>query len=170
MAALGLTADQVQVISPYAGGGFGQKNSLQAQTVLAAVAARRLQRPLKLVVSRAQIFHDASFRPASRQRVRLGADRPGRMLAAIHEVDSQTSRHDFMPAEFAAVSSRLYGIENFRGHERLVRTDVQTPGYMREPFAHGACFAMEPSADELAYALGKDPVALRLPTHNTGVA
>src|SRR5580693_5166074 len=162
MAALGLTADQVQVISPYAGGGFGQKNSLQMQTVLAAVAARRLQRPLKLAISRAQIFHDASFRAASRQRVRLGADRSGRMLAAIHEVDAQTSRHDFMPAEFAAVSSRLYGIENFRGYERLVRTDVQTPGYMRAPFEHGACFAMESCVDELAYALGKDPVALRL--------
>jgi xanthine dehydrogenase YagR molybdenum-binding subunit len=162
MVALGLTADEVQVISPYAGGGFGQKNSLQAQTVLAALAARRLQRPVKLVVPRAQIFHGASFRPASRQRVRLGADRSGRMLAAIHEVDAQTSRHDLMPAEFAAVSSRLYGIENFRGHERLVRTDVQTPGYMRAPFEHGACFAMEFCVDELAFALGVDPVALRL--------
>src|SRR5258705_8838084 len=162
MAALGLTADQVQVVSPYAGGGFGQKNSLQAQTALAAVAARRLQRPLKLVVSRAQIFHDASFGAARRQRVRLGSDRLGEILAASHEVDAQTSRHDFMPAEFAAVSSRLYGIENFRSHERLVRTDVQTPGYMRAPFEHGACFAMESCVDELAYALGKDPVALRL--------
>ena len=94
--------------------------------------------------------------------MRLGADRSGQMLAAIHEVDAQTSRHDFMPAEFAAVSSRLYGIENFRGHERLVRTDVQTPGYMRAPFEHGACFAMESCVDELAYAVGKDPVALRL--------
>jgi xanthine dehydrogenase YagR molybdenum-binding subunit len=162
MAALSLAADQVQAISPYAGGGFGQKNSLQAQTVLAAVAARRLQRPVKLVVPRAQIFHNASFRPASRQRVRLGADRSGRMLAAIHEVDAQTSRHDFFPAEFAAVSSRLYGIENFRGHERLVRTDVQTPGYMRAPFEHPACFAFESCVDELAYAVGKDPVVLRL--------
>jgi xanthine dehydrogenase YagR molybdenum-binding subunit len=162
MAALGLTADQVQVVSPYAGGGFGQKNSLQMQTVLAAVAARRLQRPVKLVVPRAQIFHDASFRPANRQRVRLGADRSGRMLAAIHEVDSQTSRHDLFPAESAAVTSRLYGIESFRGHERLVRTDVQTPGHMRAPFEHPACFAMESCVDELAYAVGKDPVALRL--------
>jgi xanthine dehydrogenase YagR molybdenum-binding subunit len=162
MAALGLTADQVQVISPYAGGGFGQKNSLQMQTVLAAVAARRLQRPVKLVVSRAQIFHNTSFRPANHQRMRLGADRSGRMLAAIHEVDAQTSRHDLFPAEFAAVSSRLYGIENFRGHERLVRTDVQTPGYMRAPFEHAACFAMESCVDELAYAVEMDPVALRL--------
>jgi len=165
--ALGLTPDRVEVISPFAGGGFGQKNSLQMQTVLVAVAARRLHRPVKLVVPRAQIFHDASFRPASRHRVRLGADRSGRMVAAIHEVDAQTSRHDLFPAEYAAVSSRLHGIENFRGHERLVRTDVQTPGYMRAPFEHAACFAMECAVDELAYSLDHDPVALRLANDTT---
>jgi xanthine dehydrogenase YagR molybdenum-binding subunit len=160
--ALGLTPDQVEVISPFAGGGFGQKNSLQMQTVLAAVAAQRLNRPVKLVVPRAQIFHDASFRPASRHRVRLGAERSGRIVAAIHEVDAQTSRHDLFPAEYAAVTARLYGVENFRGHERLVRTDVQTPGYMRAPFEHAACFAMESAIDELAYGMGIDPVELRL--------
>ncbi len=159
---LGLSADQVHVVSHFVGGGFGQKNSLQMQTVLAAVAARRLERPVKLVVPRAQIFHDASFRPASRHRVRLGADRSGRMVAAIHDVDAQTSRHDLFPGEYVATSSRLYGIENFRGHERLVRTDVQTPGYMRAPFEHAACFAFESCVDELAYELGQDPVALRL--------
>lgn len=160
--ALGLAPEQVEVVSPFAGGGFGQKNSLQMQTVLAAVAARRLARPVKLVVPRAQIFHDASFRPASRHRVRLGADRSGKMVAAIHEVDAQTSRHDLFPGEYTATSSRLHGIPNFRGRELLVRTDVQTPGYMRAPFEHPACFAMESCVDELAYALDQDPVALRL--------
>ncbi len=160
--ALGLPPEQVEVISPFAGGGFGQKNSLQMQTVLAAVAARLAGRPVKLVVPRAQVFHDASFRPASRHRIRLGADRGGKMVAAIHEVDAQTSRHDLFPGEYTAASSRLHGIADFRGHERLVRTDVQTPGYMRAPFEHPACFAMECCVDELAYAVGQDPVALRL--------
>ena len=109
---------------------------------------------MKLVVPRAQIFHDASFRPASRHRIRLGADRGGKMVAAIHEVDAQTSRHDLFPGEYTATSARLHGFANFRGHERLVRTDVQTPGYMRAPFEHPACFAMESCVDELAYALG----------------
>jgi xanthine dehydrogenase YagR molybdenum-binding subunit len=161
-AALGLPADRVEVISPYVGGGFGQKYAMQMQTVLVAVAARRLGRPIKLVVPRAQIFHDSSFRPAIRHRVRLGADRSGNMVAAIHEVDAQTSRHDLFPAQYATVSSRLYGIKNFRGRERFVRTDVQTPGYMRAPFEHAACFAVECCVDELAYSLGRDPVALRL--------
>lgn len=161
-AALGIAPEQVQVISPYAGGGFGQKNSLQMQTVLAAVAARTTERPVKLVVPRAGVFHDASFRPASRHRIRLGADISGKIAAAIHEVDAQTSRHDLFPGEYTATSSRLYGFANFRGAQRLVRTDVQTPGYMRAPFEHPACFAMESCVDELAYALGQDPVALRL--------
>lgn len=159
---LGIAPKQVEVISPYVGGGFGQKNSLQMQTVLAAVAARATGRPVKLVVPRATLFHAASFRPASRHRIRLGAERTGKMLAAIHEVDAQTSRHDLFPGEYTTTSSRLYGFGSFRGVERLVRTDVQTPGYMRAPFEHPACFAMECCVDELAYALGQDPLALRL--------
>ena len=122
--------------------------------MLAAVAARRLGRPVKLVVPRAQLFHAASFRPASRHRVRLGADRDGRLLAAIHEIDQQTSRHDLFPSIDTEMTSRLYGIPNFRGRERLVRTDVQTPGYMRAPYEHPAGFAFECAIDELAYALG----------------
>jgi xanthine dehydrogenase YagR molybdenum-binding subunit len=162
VAALGLKPEQVVVLSPYVGGGFGQKGMLQMQTVLAAVAARRAGRPVKLVVPRALIFHNASFRPATRHRIRLGADASGKMLAAIHEVDAQTSRHDLFPAEYAATSARLHGFATFRGHERLVRTDVQTPGYMRAPFEHPASFVMESCVDELAYRLGQDPVALRL--------
>ena len=122
---------------------------------------------MKLVVPRAGVFHDASFRPASRHHIRLGADKSGKMLAAIHEVDAQTSRHDLFPGEYTATSARLYGFANFRGVERLVRTDVQTPGYMRAPFEHPACFAMETCVDELAYALGQDPVALRLANDTT---
>jgi xanthine dehydrogenase YagR molybdenum-binding subunit len=153
---------RITVLSPSAGGGFGQKNSLQAHTVLAAEAARRLGRPVKLSVSRAQVFHGGSFRPASRHRVRLGADAEGRMLSLIHETASQTSRHDLFPTQYTELSARLYGIGNFRGRERLVRTDVQTPGYMRAPYEHPAAFAVESLVDELAYRLGRDPVALRL--------
>lgn len=163
---LGLAPERVRVISPQVGGGFGQKNSLQMQTVLAAIAARQLDRPVKIVVPRAQLFHDTSFRPASRHRLRLGAGEDGRIVAAIHEVDSQTSRHDLFPTAYADLSARLHGIENFRGAERLVRTDVQTPGYMRAPFEHMAAFAMETAVDTLAHRLGHDPVALRL-AHDT---
>ena len=164
---LGVSPDQIRVISPFAGGGFGQKNSLQAQTVLVAVAARRLGRPVKLVVPRAQLFHDASFRPTSRHHVRLGADQSGRIVAAVHETDQQTSRHDLFPSLYADVSSRLHGIANFRSRERLVQTDVQTPGFMRGPWEYAAAFAFESAVDELAYALDQDPVELRLANEPT---
>jgi xanthine dehydrogenase YagR molybdenum-binding subunit len=159
---LGIEPAKVRVLSPTLGGGFGQKNSLQSHTVLVAIAARTLQRPVKLVMTRAQLFHNASFRPASRHRVRLGADRDGRLVAAVHEIDQQTSRHDLFPSFGTEITSRLYGIGNYQGRERLVRTDVQTPGYMRAPFEHPAAFAFESAIDEMAYALDRDPVAFRL--------
>jgi xanthine dehydrogenase YagR molybdenum-binding subunit len=160
--ALGIDPERVHVIAWSAGGGFGQKNSLQMHTVPVVVAARRLGRPVKIVVPRRQIYHDTSFRPSTRHRVRLGAARSGRMVAAIHEVKQQTSRHDLFPSLATDMTGRLYGIHNFRGREQLVRTDVQTPGFMRAPWEQMAGFAFESAIDELAYALGQDPVALRI--------
>ena len=159
---LGLDPARIEVISPQAGGGFGLKNSLQMQTLFAAVAARKLGQPVKLVVPRGQQFHDTSFRPASRHRIQLGADAAGTITAAIHEADQQTSRYDLFPGSYAEMSARLYGIPNFRGRERLVRTDVQTPGFMRAPYEQPASFAFESAIDELAYKLAIDPLELRL--------
>ncbi|MFB9688979.1 xanthine dehydrogenase family protein molybdopterin-binding subunit [Amycolatopsis plumensis] len=159
---LGLDPACVEVRSPYVGGGFGQKNSLQPHLAPLALVAKRLGRPVKLVLTRTQTFHNGSFRPATRHRVRLGADETGKILGAVHEVDQQTSRHDLFPAMHTEVTSRLYGFPAFRGRHRLVQTDVQTPGYMRAPFESSAMFAFESAVDELAYATGRDPVALRL--------
>jgi xanthine dehydrogenase YagR molybdenum-binding subunit len=159
---LGISADRVEVISASAGGAFGLKNGLQAHLGPLAIAARRVGRPVKLVVPRTQTFHAGSFRPATRQRLRLGADRSGRLLAAIHEIDQQTSRFDLFPMQHTELTGRMYDIPDFRGRHRLVRADTQTPGYMRAPFEHIAAFALESSIDELAHRLGQDPVALRL--------
>ncbi len=159
---LGLDPACVEVRSPYVGGGFGQKNSLQPHLAPLALVAKRLGRPVKLVLTRTQTFHNGSFRPATRHRVRLGADETGKILGAVHEVDQQTSRHDLFPAMHTEVTSRLYGFPAFRGRQRLVQTDVQTPGYMRAPFESSAMFAFESAVDELACATGQDPVALRL--------
>ena len=159
---LGIDPANIEVISPYLGGGFGQKNSLQTQTALVALAARRLGQPVKFVVPRTQVFHNASFRPASRHRIRIGGDRSGRMIAAIHETNHQTSRHDLFPSDYTTVTSALYGWGHFRGQERVVQLDTQTSGYMRTPFEHQAAFALESAVDEFAYQIGMDPVALRL--------
>ncbi|MEU3786579.1 xanthine dehydrogenase family protein molybdopterin-binding subunit [Streptomyces sp900129855] len=159
---LNLDPADVEVISPYVGGGFGSRNALQPHIGPLALAARRLMRPVKLVVPRPQTFHTGSFRPVSRHRIRLGADPSGRLLAALHDAEHQTSRHDLYPAMFTEMTSRLYGVPNFGGRQRLVQTDVQTPGFMRAPMEGPASFAFESAVDALAYATGQDPVELRL--------
>jgi xanthine dehydrogenase YagR molybdenum-binding subunit len=161
-AQLGLDPANVEVRSPYVGGGFGQKNSMHLHLGPIALASRRLGRPVKMVLPRPQMFHLGAFRPNTVHTVRLGADQDGTLLAAIHEVDQQTSRHDLFPAEITTVSSRLYAAATFRGRQRLVRTDVQTPGFMRSPYESAAMFAFESAMDELAYATGRDPVQVRL--------
>ncbi|MDX6744850.1 xanthine dehydrogenase family protein molybdopterin-binding subunit [Actinocorallia sp. A-T 12471] len=159
---LGLPQERVRVVAPYVGGGFGNRNSLQMQTGLAAVAARRLGRPVKLVVPRELMFHNSGFRPASRHRIRLGAGPDGRITALLHDVDQQTSRYDVFPASYTDTSARVYAVPAFRAHQRIVFTDSQTPGYMRAPYEHPAVFALESAMDELASATGLDPVELRL--------
>jgi xanthine dehydrogenase YagR molybdenum-binding subunit len=149
-------------MSPFVGGGFGQKNSLLFHTVMAAVAARRIGRPVKIVLPRAQVFHGTSFRAAVRHTLKLGADASGHIVACVHEADAQTSRHDLMPFTGAETTARMYGIPNYRGTARLIKLDTQTPGFMRAPFEMSAFFALESGLDELAYRLQKDPVALRL--------
>lgn len=163
---LGLDPRQVTVISPQAGGAFGQKNSLQMQTAFAALAARETGAPVKIVVPRRQLFFDASFRPESMHRVRLGADSTGRVTSAIYEIDAQTSRHDLFPLDYTSSGARLFGIPNFQGRQRLVQTDVQTPGYMRAPYEHFSSFAIDSSIDDMAHKLGRDPVEYRL-AHDT---
>lgn len=164
---LRISPERVRVITPYVGGSFGQKGFLMGQTVIAAIAARKLRRPVKLVMTRQQIFNSVTYRPATRQRVRLGADRSGKLTAAIHETESQTSRFDLFTTAYAEMSSRLYGIPDFRAREVVVRNDVQTPGYMRAPFDHVSAFAFESAVDELAITLGKDPVEMRLRSDTT---
>ncbi|MFC4034769.1 xanthine dehydrogenase family protein molybdopterin-binding subunit [Streptomyces polygonati] len=159
---LGLDPARIEVISPQVGGSFGQKTWLQPHVAPLAVAAARLGRPVKFVMPRGQTFLAASFRPASRHRIRMGADASGRLTAAIQETRQQTSRHDLFASDYPAVTSRLYGIGHFRGTQHLTRTDVPTPGFMRAPFEHVSTFAFESVVDEIACATGRDPVELRL--------
>ena len=164
---LGLDPAQVEVHSPYIGGSFGQKFALGHHTPLIALASRSLGRPIKLVRPRAQIFQDASFRPASQHRIRIGGDRSGRMVAGIHETVHQTSRHDMFPSSYTEYSATMYGWEHYRGHEDLLQLDTPTPGYMRCPYDHIAAFSLESAVDEFAALVGMDPVDLRL-ANDTG--
>src|ERR1700678_2910144 len=160
--ALGIPEDKVRVISPYVGGAFGQRGSISPHTLLAAAAARRVGRPVKLPVPRAQIFHAISFRAATEHHIRIGAHRDGRFVGGMHLVRSQTSRFDLMPYTGEETTSRTYGWPAFRGATTLVQLDTQTPGFMRAPMEMASFFALESAVDELAEKLSMDPVALRI--------
>jgi len=159
---LGIPRDHVHVSSPYVGGGFGAKASVFWHTALTALAARRVGRPVKLVVSRAHGFTVGSFRPETRQIVRLGASHDGRLLAYEHENWTQVSRADMAALPGTHYSTHIYAVPSIRAREFAVQTDVNTPGYMRAPLEYPVNFAQESALDELAAALGMDPIELRL--------
>ena len=119
-------------------------------------------RPIKLVMPRGQIFHNAVFRPNSTHKIRLGANAEGKMIAAQYDAAQQQSRDGHFPPDYHEAPMRLYGIENYLGTAADVRIDTQNPGHMRAPCEHPGCFAFESAVDELAYKLGRDPVAFRM--------
>ncbi len=158
----GLATDDVHVVSPYVGGAFGSKATILGHTVLIATAARRLGRPVKLVVPRDAMFTVGSFRPATRNRVALGATADGTMTALVHEAVGQSSVIDHVAFPGTNVTALMYDIANIRTKETTVATDVNTPGFMRAPAEAPSFFAFESAVDELAVALRMDPVELRL--------
>jgi xanthine dehydrogenase YagR molybdenum-binding subunit len=161
-AAFGIRPEGVRVISLYVGGGFGCKGRPWSHVTLAAMAARALGRPVKLMVTRPQMFALVGHRPPTVQRVSLGADRGGKVLAVRHDLLSETSRFDDFAEPSATVSRMLYASPNARTSHRIVRLDVPTPTFMRAPGESTGSFAIETAMDELSYALRLDPLALRL--------
>jgi xanthine dehydrogenase YagR molybdenum-binding subunit len=158
----GLTPDKVRVISKFLGGGFGCKGSPWSHVPLAVMAAKVVGRPVKLVLTRHQMFAFVGFRPQTRQKLALGAGHDGTLVAIRHELLSETSRFDEFVEGSAVVSRTLYGCANVRTSHRLVRLDVATPTFMRAPGKATGNYALESAMDELSYALKMDPLALRL--------
>ncbi|WP_026871855.1 xanthine dehydrogenase family protein molybdopterin-binding subunit [Inquilinus limosus] len=158
---LGLDPDNVQVVSPFVGGAFGSKASVTPRTALAAVAARRVGRPVKLVTSRAQGFTTTTHRAETRHRIRLAAGEDGRLAALSHEGWEVTSRPDSYMVAGTDTTTRMYAAPNVASKVHLVHADRNTPGFMRAPAEVPYMYALESAMDELAVALGMDPVELR---------
>ncbi|MGW3584776.1 xanthine dehydrogenase family protein molybdopterin-binding subunit [Streptomyces rubiginosohelvolus] len=158
----GLDPERITVVSEHVGGGFGSKGTTRPQGVLAAMAAQHTGHPVKLVFPRAQLAEVVGHRAPTIQRVRLGADLDGVLTAVSHEVVTQTSTvKEFV--EQAAVPARvMYASPNSRTGHRVVALDVPSPSWMRAPGEASGMYALESAMDELASALGLDPVELRL--------
>jgi xanthine dehydrogenase YagR molybdenum-binding subunit len=159
----GLEEEQVRVICPYVGGGFGSKGVPHAHVVLAALAARAVPgRAVKLALTRQQMFSLAGYRTPTVQRVQLGADREGRLSAIAHDAVGQTSRIKEFAEQTAVVSRHVYAAPHRRTTHRLAALDVPVPSWMRAPGECPGMFGPEVAMDELATELGIDPVELRI--------
>jgi len=162
MAAIfGVPRENVRVICPFVGGAFGTSLRTWPHVTLAAVAARQIGRPVKLVLSRRQMAFTTGHRPRTAQRVALGATSDGRLTSIIHEAFAETSRYEQFIEGVTNQSEFLYSCPNVRTRYRIVPTDTATPTPMRAPGEASGAYALECAMDELAVALQMDPIELR---------
>jgi xanthine dehydrogenase YagR molybdenum-binding subunit len=159
---LSMPPENVRVISHFIGGAFGGKGSAWSHVVLAAMAARQVRRPVKIVLTRRQMFGPVGGRPHTVQHMTLGARRDGTLTALRHDSTSSTSTIEEWPEPAALATRMLYDCPNEETNHHLVRLNVGTPTFMRAPGEATGTFALESAFDELAYALKMDPIALRL--------
>ncbi len=158
---LGIAAEKVHVVNPYVGGAFGSKGQFSPRTGFIALAAKRLNRPVKLVATRDQGFTIQTYRAETRQRIRMGARRDGKITGFIHEGWEITSRPDPYAVAGVEDSARLYDYGSVKTHVTLVHADRNTPGFMRSPPVVPYIYALESAMDEMAIKLNMDPVEFR---------
>ena len=160
--AFGLPETAVRVLAPFVGGAFGAGLRTWPHVVLAALAARVAGRPVKLVLSRAQMFTSVGYRPPTVQHLTLGARRTGELVAIDHQGIEPTAVEDDYAESLTRATAVLYDCPNLSGRTRQVRLNVACPTWMRGPGEAPGVFALECALDELAGELGLDPVELRL--------
>jgi xanthine dehydrogenase YagR molybdenum-binding subunit len=161
-AVFGIPAENIRVISPFVGGAFGSGLRTWPHVTLAALAARAAKRPVKLMLSRREMYHAVGYRPHTVQRVALGAARDGRLSAILHEGHQETSTYEEFTEALLNATRFLYSCPNVYTRHRIAPMNVHTPTYMRAPGEASGTFALECAMDELAVALNIDPVELRL--------
>jgi xanthine dehydrogenase YagR molybdenum-binding subunit len=157
----GMKPQDVRVMSPFVGGGFGSGLRPQFEVVLAVLAARALQRSIRVVLTRPQMYA-LGYRPAMIQRIALGANTGGTLAAITHDAVTVTSRYEEYFRQETGWSGLLYKCPNAKYEHKLARLDLPTSCDMRAPSAPTALFALESAMDELALALKLDPLELRL--------
>ena len=158
----GIAPSKIHIRSPFLGGGFGSKGMISGPQVLGIMAARLVGRPVKLVLRREQMFGPVGHRAETRQALRLGADKEGKLTALDHHTKTASSSFDdfFEPASDA--SHTLYASPAIATSHEAVRADTGTPMFMRAPGEATGSIALESAIDEMAQACGMDPLAFRL--------
>ncbi|MBU1820897.1 MAG: xanthine dehydrogenase family protein molybdopterin-binding subunit, partial [Bacteroidetes bacterium] len=159
---LNIKPENVRIVSPYIGGGFGSKGGQWANMVLAAVAAKTVNRPVKLALTRHQMVNSVGLRQRNHQKVSLAATKDGKLTALAHE----TTTHCAIDNEFVEpcgdCSKLMYDTPNSLIAYRVVPLHIILPTYTRGPGKAAGSFALESAMDELAHKLGMDPIELRI--------
>ncbi|TFF20767.1 xanthine dehydrogenase family protein molybdopterin-binding subunit [Jiella endophytica] len=158
----GIPAENVTIRSPFLGGGFGSKAIIFGGQVLAILAARMLQRPVKLALRRDQMYGPVGHRGATRQEMRLGIDDEGRLTALDHLTTSATSSFEEFLEPASNASLNTYATPALLARHKAVRWDIGTPGPMRAPGEASGSAVLESAMDEAAFAAGLDPLEFRL--------
>ena len=162
---LSIPEENVRVLCHFIGGAFGCKGTVWPHVVLSAIAARQVGRPVKLVLTRPQMFEVIGHRAETEQHVKLGATGDGKLTVIIHDGISHTSMFDEYVEAFTVATHMLYACPNLQASQRLVRLNKGTPTFMRAPGETPGTYALESALDELAYVLKLDPIELRLRNH-----
>ncbi len=156
-----LKPEEVHVIAPFVGGGFGGKGTMWMSTALCAMAAKQTGRPVKLALSREGVFRIIGGRTASEQKVAIGADAGGKFLAIIHTGFTATTKHNNFPEQFSFPVRHLYAAKSFYIEQKAFNLNTVANTFMRAPGESIGTFALESAVDELAHQLNMDPVELR---------
>jgi xanthine dehydrogenase YagR molybdenum-binding subunit len=156
-----LKPEEVRVIAPFVGGGFGGKGGMWSNTALCAAAAKVAHRPVKLVLSREGVFRVVGGRTISEQRVALGANRDGRFTTLIHTATTATTAHGRYAEQCTFPARHLYASDNLFVGQKVVDLDTVANTWMRAPGESIGTFALESAIDELAYRVKIDPIELR---------
>jgi xanthine dehydrogenase YagR molybdenum-binding subunit len=159
---LGVPLESVHVISPFVGSGFGGKLFPWPHSLLAAMAARQLKRPVKVSVPRNLMFTAVGHRPLTEQHIRLGASQDGQLQAIIHEVKNPTSLVDDYMENATGSTSTMYSCPNVKTAQWVVRLNIGSPMAMRGPGACPGMYGLDSALDDLAIKLNMDPLQIRL--------
>lgn len=159
---LGIPAEKVQVYALYIGGGFGSKGFTWPNTLLAPMAARQFNRPVKIALTREQMFSTAGRRTQTIQKISLGSDSSGKLTAIKHATTAETSFVDEFVEPAGVATSMIYSCPNVEVSHEIVRLNRGTPCPTRAPGEAPGTYALEVAMDELAEKLNIDPVQLRI--------
>jgi xanthine dehydrogenase YagR molybdenum-binding subunit len=162
MRAFGLKEENVRILTQFIGGAFGSAFNTWPHSMAALIGARKVGRPLKLMLTRNQMFNMVGYRPQAIQKISMGATKDGKLTGITHEATAMTSSYQEFTEGIVNASRSLYACPNVNTSYKVYPLDLSMPTWMRGPGETTGAFALESAIDEMANALHLDPIEFRL--------